>query len=419
MVESSIIRSFFRLSTLSFFASIRRFSIQIRRRKKDAVPIRARDTAMIVVIKLFDIFIVLCRNIIMRKIFLPIMLLLLHAGCSASDETVQQPPTEAMYFPPAGGAWDTKPPAELNWNDDQVQPLLDYLELHNTKSFMVLVNGRIAMEHYFNGHTASSPWYWASAGKTLTATLTGIAASNGALQLNDKVSDYLGMGWTSTPADKENLITVKHLLSMTSGLDDASYGDCVSPDCLTYIEDAGSRWAYHNVYVKLQDIVAAATGQSWDDYFTANLKSKICMTGMWIANGGLQVYWSNTRSMARFGLLALNQGKWDDSQVVDASFMSAATSTSQNINQAYGYLWWLNGKSSFHLPQTQLEFPGSLVPAAPADMYMALGKNDQKIYVVPSKKMVVIRMGDAADDSNFALSEFDNGLWEKISAVVD
>ena len=85
----------------------------------------------------------------------------------------------------------------------------------------------------------------------------------------------------------------------------------------------------------------------------------------------------------------------------------------------YGYLWWLNGKASYHLPQSQLKFKGSLIPTGPNDMFMALGKNDQKIYVIPSKKMVVIRMGDVANPSNpaFALSGFDEQLWLKISAL--
>ena len=85
----------------------------------------------------------------------------------------------------------------------------------------------------------------------------------------------------------------------------------------------------------------------------------------------------------------------------------------------YGYLWWLNGKSSYHLPQTQIEFNGTLIPNAPADMYAALGKNDQKIYIVPSKKLVIIRMGDAGDGENFALSNFDNDLWEKLNALIN
>jgi CubicO group peptidase (beta-lactamase class C family) len=143
------------------------------------------------------------------------------------------------------------------------------------------------------------------------------------------------------------------------------------------------------------------------------------MTGNWFQLGALSVYASTTRSMARFGLLIYAKGKWENTQIISEAFLNEATNTSQNINQAYGYLWWLNGKSSFHLPQSQLQFNGELIPNAPPDMYAALGKNDQKIYVVPSKKLVVIRMGDAADGENFALSTFDNDLWGKINAVIN
>lgn len=69
------------------------------------------------------------------------------------------------------------------------------------------------------------------------------------------------------------------------------------------------------------------------------------------------------------------------------------------------------------MPQTQLQFSGSIIPNGLNDMFMALDKNDQKIYIIPSKKMVVIRMGDAADIVNLALSDFDNVLWEKINAL--
>jgi CubicO group peptidase (beta-lactamase class C family) len=323
---------------------------------------------------------------------------------------------ETSYFPPNTGTWETQSISDLNWNQTAVQPLLDYLELKHSKSFIILVDGKIVMENYFNGHTASSPWYWASAGKTLTSTVTGIAQQEGLININNKVSDYLGIGWTSAETEKENLITCKNLLSMDSGLNDA-LGDDVSPANLQYVADAGTRWAYHNVYVKLQDVISQASGQTWSNYFNSKLRDKIGMTGTWNPNGGLSVYYSNSRSMARFGLLALNKGKWNGTTVVSETYFNSATNTSQTINQSYGYLWWLNGKSSYHLPQSQFQFNGSIIPSAPNDMHCALGKNDQKIYVIPSKKMVVIRMGDVADGVNFALSDFDEILWEKISAL--
>lgn len=359
----------------------------------------------------------------------PIVFLILFLNCSseAIDEIPQEetpvviddPITDNYYFPPLNSdTWETTTISELNWNENQLQPLLDYLEIKNTKSFIILHKGKIVVEEYFDGHTATSPWYWASAGKTLTTAMAGIAQEENLINLNDKVSDYIGTAWTSAPLEKENLITCKNLLSMNSGLDDG-LGDGIAPTDLQYVADAGTRWAYHGVFVKLQDVIASASNQSWDTYFTTKLKNRIGMTGAWIETGNANVYWSTSRTMARFGLLTAAKGKWNDQQIVPENFLAEATTTSQNINEAYGYLWWINGKNSYRLPQTQLEFNGSLIPNAPQDMYCALGKNDQKIYIVPSKDIVVIRMGNAADAANFALSDFDNILWEKINAFIN
>jgi CubicO group peptidase (beta-lactamase class C family) len=351
---------------------------------------------------------------------IPFLILALFT-CSSEDDN---PPTviipeEEIYFPTiSSDTWETKNLSELGWNENELQSLLDFLEEKNTKSFMVLHEGKIVIESYFNNHTATSPWYWASAGKTLTTAITGIAESEGFININNKVSDYLGTGWTSAPLEKENLITCKNLLSMTSGLNDA-LGNNVSPDNLQYTADAGTRWAYHNVYKKLQDVVAQSTNVSWDNYFNTKLKNRIGMTGAWIPSDDFNVYWSNTRSMARFGLLIYADGKWENDQIIPQDFLSDAVNTSQNLNQAYGYMWWLNGKSTYRLPQTQFQFNGSLIPNAPIDMYCALGRDDQKIYIVPSKQLVIVRMGEPADEANFALSDFDNELWLRINALVD
>jgi CubicO group peptidase (beta-lactamase class C family) len=356
-----------------------------------------------------------------RLLFLSFIAMISFFNCSKDEPIDTNPIPDSIYFPPINSdVWEAISPSELGWNESEIQPLLDYLKAKNTKSFMILHNGKIVsgLESYINGHATSSLWYWASAGKTLTSTVSGIAQEEGLININNKVSDYLGTGWTSAPLDKENLITCKNLLSMDSGLDD-TLGDDVSPSNLQYVADAGSRWAYHNVYVKMQDVIAEASNQTWSNYFNTKLRDKIGMTGGWFSLGDLSVYGSNTRSMARFGLMIYAKGNWDGTQIVPENFLTEASNTSQSINQAYGYLWWLNGKSSYHLPASQLEFNGELIPNAPADMYAALGKNDQKIYVVPSKKLVVVRMGDAADGDNFALSSFDNDLWGKINALID
>lgn len=351
----------------------------------------------------------------------PLLLLLLpFFGCSKSDGTIEPLPVETMYFPSnTDPTWETKSIASLGWNQAAVQPLKDFLIQKHSKSFMILVNGRIVMEEYFNGHTASATWPWNSAGKTLVATTTGIAQQEGLLNINNRASLYLGFGWTSAPLAKENLITSRHLLTMTSGLNDSS--ELVIKPNLTYMADAGTRWSYHNVFQKLMDVVAAASSQGFETYFNAKLKDKMGMDGFW--NNGLifKIYHSNTRSMARFGLMALNKGKWKTETIINEPFFNESINTSQSINPSYGYLWWLNGKSNYMVPGGQTVYPGTLVPNAPSDMYAAMGAEDQRIYVVPSKNMVVIRMGDASDPANpsFAVSGFDNALWEKINALIN
>ena len=357
---------------------------------------------------------------IMRNITCVLLLLLSIVSCSKNDNEIQQTPTESMYYPSnTSASWETKSLSSLGWNQNAVQPLKDYLNQKGTKSFMILVNGRIVMEEYFNGHTATATWEWNSAGKTLVASTVGIAQQENLLNINNKVSDYLGTEWTSMPLNKENLITVKHLLTMTAGNDDTK--QYVIKSNLTYIADAGTRWAYSNIFQKLTDVVNKASNKPFETYFNEKLKSKIGMEGFWNFGTIFTIYHSNTKSMARFGLLALNKGKWNNEQIINESYFNESVSTSQSINPSYGYLWWLNGKTSFMIPNEQNVYQGFLVPNAPADMYAAMGAKDQRIYVIPSKKMAVIRMGDASDpvNPNFAVSGFDNDLWGKINAVIN
>ncbi|PLX11382.1 MAG: serine hydrolase [Marinilabiliales bacterium] len=329
--------------------------------------------------------------------------------------------SQSLYFPPIDNDnWETISTDSLNWCPDSIASLQSYLENTNTKAFIVLKNGKIAVEWYFNNHTQDSLWYWASAGKTIAAFLTGICQEAGKLNIEDKVSDYLGNGWTSAPLAKENLIKIRNLLDMTTGLDD-SYTpsqppeNCTDDTCLLYLADAGTRWAYHNApYYLLQDLMAVAVGSNFNLITNYYLENLIGMNGFWFNH----TYYSNCRSMARFGLLNLNKGIWDTDTVMhNQNYFEDMIHPSQNMNDSYGYLWWLNGQNTYMLPGSQIVFQGNLIPYAPADMYSALGKNDQKIYVVPSKNMVIVRMGESADISLYALSNYDNELWGRLSSM--
>lgn len=347
---------------------------------------------------------------------------ILAIGCSSDadpgDETLEP---DMVYYPPLGSdSWELVAPSDLGWNTTAQEELVTFLESSDTKAFIVLHRGRIALEYYFGSFSRDSLWYWASAGKTLTAFTLGLAQEDGFLEISDPTSDFLGDGWTSADPAKESLITVEHQVTMTTGLNDLSF-DCVSPECLEYLADAGTRWAYHNgPYTLLQEVVSAAANRPFSSYFNTRLRDPIGMDGFWLSTNGLNsVYFSKPRSMARYGLLVLYDGKWDGSTILgDSRYMAEMKNSSQALNPSYGYLWWLNGKESYRAPGLQLSFNGPLIPNAPADTYAGLGKNDQKLYLVPGKDLVIVRMGEDSGDNLLGPTSYDNLLWEKISKVI-
>lgn len=357
------------------------------------------------------------------SIFCLISLFIVFACSSGSDSDIaeEQNNSNELYFPSINSnTWETISPADLNWNQSAISDLLQYLEDTNTESFLILKDGKIALEHYFDGTTSSTLNPWFSAGKTLTAFTVGLAQQDGFLSINDKTSDYLGEGWTNMTLDKENLITIWHQLTMTSGGDHTAPDlHCTDATCLDYLADAGNSWYYHNAfYTLVTPVLEDAIPQGFLSYFHTELGSKIGLNGLWIQNGYNQFYASTARDMARFGLLNLNRGNWNGEQLLNESFFDEMTTTSQNLNPSYGYLWWLNGKGSYRKPGTTLVFTEDLIPNAPDDLFAGLGANDQKLYVIPSLNMVVIRQGDAGNIRLLGPSGFDNLLWEKINAVI-
>ena len=341
------------------------------------------------------------------------LLIILFSFLFLSEITAQ-----SLYFPPlTGTVWDTIAPQSLNYCQPKIDSLYNFLETNNTKAFILLKDGKIVLEKYFGTHTATTPWQWASAGKTITSFMTGIAQQEGHLSISDTTSHYLGQGWTNCTPQQEEKITIRHQLTMTSGLkDDVPDHYCTLDTCLIYQADAGTRWAYHNgPYTLLDSVIEVATGQALNSYTTQKLKIPTGMTGSFFTVGYNNVFFSNARSMARFGLLILNKGNWNGNQIMtDTNYYNEMVNTSQTLNKSYGYLWWLNGKQSYMLPTLQTVFPGFMSPNAPSDMISAIGSGGQFLNVVPSQKLIWLRMGDEPGNSNvpFLLND---AIWEYVN----
>jgi CubicO group peptidase (beta-lactamase class C family) len=351
----------------------------------------------------------------------------LFATTAAEAQKTAPKLSSSFYFPPSDSpVWDKTPLAELGWNQSALAELLAWLPTQDTRAFIIVKDGKIVIEEYWGSKLTgvgemdqNSYWYWASAGKTLTAAMVGLAASDKVLSLNDRTQEYLGKGWTSMPDKQEREIRLLHHLTMTTGIDDKVANlDDTTPETLRYLAKPGTRWSYHNAtYTLLEKVVEKATGKSYQAFFEEKIGSKIGMKGFWQKTGPNNVFYSDARSFARFGLLMLANGNWNGTQIWTGDFFEKMHQTSQSINLSYGYLTWLNGKSTFKIPGSQQVIAGPMIPQAPADMYQAMGKNGQFLMVIPSENLVIVRMGTSSGDSlvPFALMR---EIWQRLGPVI-
>ena len=120
------------------------------------------------------------------------------------------------------------------------------------------------------------------------------------------------------------------------------------------------------------------------------------------------VFTPTPRDMAKLGQLVLDQGQAADGKRVISAAQLAALFERSKTNPAYGRLWWLNG-SSYTLRPAGARSETALIPAAPADLVAALGAQDRKIYIVPSRRLIVVRTGRAAPDRGF-----DQQVWLRL-----
>ena len=362
--------------------------------------------------------------------FILIILIALVIGCKNEGEVITPNPIEnevEIYFPPVGqDQWETVDPGSLGWDLPAIDGLDQFMIESKSRALIVLKHGKIAIEKYAGESLAGQPftekshWYWASAAKTLTASLTGIGAQEGYIDLEASSSDYLGHQWSTMTEDQEDAVKVIHHLTMTTGLETPLLNlDCTDAECLAYRTEPGSRWFYHNApYTILDQIIVGASGKEFNVYFNSKIRNPIGMDGFWIYGGYNHLYFSSPRSMARFGIMIQNEGKWNDQQILDADFVKDMTTSSQTLNESYGYLWWLNGQESYILPGLATPFNGSIIPEAPQNSFAAMGKNGQILHIAPDEGLIIVRMGDNPDES-FVPMQFFRDLWSQINLIID
>jgi len=336
-------------------------------------------------------------------------------SCGEDNPSPTTPNALSTYYYPSvtDTAWETVSPTDLGWDVTKLNEAVDYIEANNSTALIILYKGKIVTEKYWLGYTSISSSRIFSASKSIAGFLTGLAQEQGKVDITKKVNSYLGTGWSAASPAQEDLITVKHLVTMTSGLNED----------LTYDTVPGTKWTYNTLaYHKIYAVLSVAYAQTNTEYTTEQLWSKIGMqNSFWDTEPGDGPSMScSGRDMARFGLMILSDGKWNGTPIMsDTSYFQSMLRSAQTLNPSYGYLWWLNGKSSYILP-TGVEINGALMPNAPADLVAALGYGDKKIYVVKSKDLVVIRHGSPSNAPvELALSSFDNEIWSRLMLAIE
>lgn len=353
----------------------------------------------------------------MRALMIALAALLAACRGDAPTAVASDP---AWFFPTTDATWARASPADAGFDAEALDAALEWAGEQNSAAVVILWRGRLVAERYWQGWTSQTQGPYFSAGKTITAALTLDLAAEGLLALDDPVATHLGTGW-SRMSSGEDSVTVRHLLAMASGMDD-SLKRVVSPEA--------GRFYYNNPgYYQLFDVLAAAGGRTLPVLAQQRLFDPIGMSRtLAFANQDTGepgfIFIGSARDFARFGILMLQHGRWDGVPVIaDSALLHAARTPSGSDNASYGWLWWLNGYGSFRTPGPYFlpTIDGPLVPSAPADLAAALGRDDKKLYVVPSLDLVVVRLGErsviSGTVSPLAVSTFDDAFWTQLMAA--
>jgi CubicO group peptidase (beta-lactamase class C family) len=273
------------------------------------------------------------------------------------------------YTPLAGDDWPVSTPAEQGLDPTLVAELyLDAAELETLYGLLVVKNGQLIAETYFNEGSVGQKARIQSATKSVTSALVGIALDRGCLSsVEQKMLDFYPEVAGQITDPRKEQITLREMLQMRAGFPwEESHADLWEGllsgryvpliEAFPLVADPGTEFYYSNLTSNwLGIIVDRACGKHLRAYAEENLFSPMGVeAGTWGTdweghNNGCGDLHLRARDMAKFGLLYLNDGDWEGNQIIPADWVHDSLRTYSedawdNIGRfrdiGYGYQWW-------------------------------------------------------------------------------
>jgi len=301
--------------------------------------------------------------------------------------------------------------------DNTVSKAFSDNEIKKTRAVLVIYKDQIIAEKYDDGFDKNSLLQGWSMTKSITATIFGILQKHGKVNINDKAPIDV---WKN---DERANITINDLLHMNSGLSWKEDYEGISDvtEMLFLAEDMSKvqlekeligkpneSWNYSSGTSNLLSGILRnyfSNHQEYLDFWYSGLIDKIGMHSMTIEADlagnyvGSSYSWATTRDWAKFGLLYLHKGNWNGEQIFNESWVDYVAAPTATSNGEYGGHFWLNA--------------GGIYPDAPRDIFSANGFQGQRVFIIPSKELVIVRMGLVGADG-FDFNEF---LKEIVSTI--
>lgn len=296
--------------------------------------------------------------------------------------------------------------------------------LRRTRAVVVVYDGHLIAERYSPGITKDTPLIGWSMTKSVTSALVGILVGQGKLSIKEPapVPEW------KEPGDPRSAITLDHLLRMSSGLkfveeyEDNPASDVnimlfLKPDAAAYAASMpvevspDEKWSYSSGTANIISRIIRHTVGNQADYVAFPRKALFNRIGMrsaimeMDASGtyvGSSFMYATARDWARFGLLYLQDGIWEGERILPEGWVKYSTTPTPRAPKGrYGAHFWLNRGD----PENPEDRP---FPRLPTDLFLAWGFQEQQTVILPSHKLVVVRLGMTHQ-----------GLWGLESFVTD